>query len=83
MERAHISCEFIHDSVINYAMQQNHVPLVKRLCLINNGSNSFEQIELSIATEPEFAAPWNTTISSLGLGQRIDLGVFDRSLIIR
>ncbi|NLX03088.1 MAG: hypothetical protein GXY40_11255 [Syntrophomonadaceae bacterium] len=37
-----ISCELVHDNTVNYAMQQNHVPLVKRLCLINNGNKDID-----------------------------------------
>ena len=76
-----ISCELIHDNTVNYAMQQNHVPLVKRLCLINNGSKDIEQITVTITTEPEFSTPWSTTIAVLPVGQRLDLGVIDIQLI--
>ncbi|MGI5880491.1 MAG: hypothetical protein ACOX6L_07850 [Syntrophomonadaceae bacterium] len=75
-----INCELVYDNTVNYAMQQNHVPLVKRLCLINNGSKDIEQVTVIITTEPEFSTPWSTTIDTLPVGQRLDLGVIDIQL---
>ena len=79
-DEINISCELVHDHTVNYAMQQNHVPLVKRLCLINNGSKDIEQLTITITTEPEFSTPWSTTIAALPGGQRLDLGVIDIQL---
>lgn len=75
-----IICEFVHDSTINYAMQQNHVPLVKRLLLTNKGSEEIGEILIRVTSDPEFSLPWEMTISSLRIDQRLDLGSVDIQL---
>lgn len=75
-----IVCEFVHDSTINYAIQQNHVPLIKRLLLTNKGPEEIGEILIRITSEPEFALPWEMTISSLRVDQRLDLGSVDIQL---
>lgn len=79
-DELHISCEFIHDNIVNFAMQQNHVPLVKRLCIINDGDKDLEQATITITTEPELSLPWKTTVSIIRSGQRMDLGIVDIQL---
>ena len=58
MENAQIVCEFQHDRTVNYAMQQNHVPVVKRLRLTNSSAHTLSQMTVTITAEPGFATPW-------------------------
>jgi very-short-patch-repair endonuclease len=80
LDELHISCELLHDHTVNYAMQQNHVPLIKRLCITNDSSKDLENLTVQITTEPELSLPWETTISSIRTGQKIDLGIVDIQL---
>lgn len=75
-----ISCEFLHDQTVNYAMQQNHVPLIKRLWVTNDGSKDLENLTIQIQSEPELALPWKINISAIRAGQRVDLGIVDLQL---
>ena len=79
-EEFHISCEFIYDHTVNYAMQQNHVPLVKRLCVTNDSDKDLEQVTIQLKTEPEFSLLWEKNISVLKAGQKIDMGTVDMQL---
>lgn len=79
-EVAHITCEFEHDLTVNYAVQQNHVPVVKRLRLTNTGTADLGQLTVTITTEPGFAATWETTVDSLSARQTIDVGAVDLQL---
>ncbi len=77
---ARITCEFHHDRTVNYAMQQNHVPVVKHLRLTNADSKDVGEFSVRIEAEPDFAMQWETTVSSLPAGQTIDLGIIDLQL---
>lgn len=72
-----ISCEFLHDPTVNFAMQQNHVPVIKRLRISNTSPDNVEQISVSITSEPEFLLPWTIDIARISPEQTIDLGTVD------
>jgi len=35
-----INCEILHDRTVNFAMQQNHIPVVKRMRITNIGDTN-------------------------------------------
>ncbi|MEN6328019.1 MAG: hypothetical protein ABFD18_17640 [Syntrophomonas sp.] len=72
-----ISCEFLHDPTVNFAMQQNHVPVIKRLRISNTSPDNMEQISVSITSEPEFLLPWTIDIARISPEQTMDLGTVD------
>lgn len=43
--------------VFSFAMQQNYIPLIRSINIINDGENSIEGISVRAAFEPEFAKP--------------------------
>jgi very-short-patch-repair endonuclease len=73
----YIACDFLHDRTVNFAVQQNHVPLVKRLRITNTGTIDLEQLSVVITSEPEFASKWETVITILPAGKTVDIGVVD------
>ena len=75
-----IQSEFEHDRTVNFAVQQNHVPVVKRLRLTNTSNVPLRDVAVSITAEPDFMLPWNTSLDLLPAGQTIDLGVVDVQL---
>lgn len=44
-----------HIPVVNFAMQQNHVPVIRELTIRNTGDADLENIEISIEFDPAFA----------------------------
>ncbi|NLN88402.1 MAG: DUF4011 domain-containing protein, partial [Syntrophomonadaceae bacterium] len=80
LDEIRVSCEILHDHTVNYAMQQNHVPIIKRFCITNDGSKDLENVTVQIKTEPELSLPWETTISSIRTEQKINLGTVDIQL---
>lgn len=80
VENINLSCEFMHDRTVNFAMQQNHVPVVKRLCITNASNVNVDNIKVQIAAEPEFASVWKISVASVPAGQTVDLGVVDLQL---
>jgi len=75
-----IALDIILSPVINFAMQQNHVPVVKRLILTNNGEATLENIIVQISSEPDFAITWTSQIDQLNPGESHSFGAVPLSL---
>lgn len=43
--------------VINFALQQNRIPIIQQISIINNSDMSWEDISLHITCDPDFAMP--------------------------
>ena len=65
-----ISAEFIQSPVVNFAMQQNHVPVVKQLILHNTGGDDLMDLTVAISAEPDFAITWTDHIQLLKSDER-------------
>ena len=52
------------DHRINFAMQQNDVPVVKTVHIANRSHASLRELRLRITSEPDFAQPWETRIET-------------------
>lgn len=75
-----VSLAVEHDCTVNYAMQQNDVPVMKALRISNNGESPLNDIKVLITTEPEFAPAWESRIGSIKAGETYNLGVVDLAL---
>lgn len=58
---------------INFAMQQNHVPVIRELVLTNTSDKDWENISIEITCEPEFAKPLKTHVANIAKGQSHEL----------
>lgn len=65
---------FEYCGIVNYAMQQNHVPIIRKLWITNTDSNELRNVQIVIRTQPEFAYEWSTTLDVLLPGQTTDVG---------
>ena len=54
-----------YSSVVNFAMQQNHVPVVREIVITNNSDTPMTDIDVNMTFDPEFAAEYNYTVSSI------------------
>lgn len=72
-----ISAVLEYDRTVNYAMQQNDVPLIKALRIQNVTEDTLRDLNIRITTEPAFAASWETRITSINSGESFNLGVVD------
>lgn len=77
---AAVVCEWEYGRTVNFAMQQNHVPIIRRLCVHNVGESDLHDVTVSIMSEPAFASPWSKTLDLVPAGQRVDVGVVDLRL---
>ena len=54
--------ELAYTPIINFAMQQNHVPVVRHLLVTNNTDADWHNVRIDITAEPDFALPWGTRV---------------------
>jgi hypothetical protein len=59
---------FIHLPSINFALQQNYVPVVRELSIANHSGEDWQQVKVEIVSEPEFAVVWQQTNEVLKSG---------------
>jgi very-short-patch-repair endonuclease len=76
-----ITCEWIYYSTANYAMQQNYVPLVRKITLTNHSNEDIMNVAVTLAAEPAFAKSWSKTLDVLPAGQTVDLGTINVQLL--
>jgi hypothetical protein len=67
------SIDFVYTPVINFAMQQNHVPVVRQLLLKNTAGQDLENVTVEITSEPDFAVAWNHKIELLVKDESIEV----------
>lgn len=68
------------DHRINYAMQQNDVPIVKVLHVENRGDEPLRDVGIRITADPEFAAEWTTRISLISERATYNVEAIDLAL---
>lgn len=68
------------DTLINFAIQQNDVPIVKLLRIENNGDVPLGDLEVCISVEPAFAETWTSHIKSIAPREVVDLEFIDLHL---
>lgn len=62
---------------INFAMQQNDVPIVRQIRITNNDTVPIEQVRIRLTSEPELFPTWETTIAAVPGGGTYSLGPID------
>jgi very-short-patch-repair endonuclease len=75
-----ISVDLDYDRTVNYAMQQNDVPVVKSLRIINGTNRVLRDLLIRITNEPAFSTSWESRITVINPGESFNLGVVDLPL---
>lgn len=75
-----ISIHLDYDKTVNYAMQQNDVPIIKALGIINHTESPLQDLKLHISTEPAFALKSELNVASIGPGETFNFGTIDLPL---
>ena len=65
--------EFVINCVINYAMQQNHVPMVRKLSIKNDDDSDWHNVSITLTAEPDFSVTWHRHIDLLSAGQDFEV----------
>src|SRR5690554_5446269 len=72
--------EFIYTPVVNYAIQQNRIPIVRKLVLENTTEEDLHDLKITLTSEPEFVSNWEYHLETLPPNQKIELEVKDLKL---
>ena len=78
-----LQVDLTYSPIVNFAMQQNHVPVIRKLTIKNSGDYDLSNISIQIIPEPEFAIVWSKKIDSLPKEQLLDLGAIDIKTITK
>lgn len=74
---ATLQVDFIYSPIINFAMQQNHVPVVRKLTIKNISERELRNISIEITADPEFAIAWSKRIDLLPVNELVDVGAIN------
>ncbi|WP_127492911.1 DUF3320 domain-containing protein [Paenibacillus glycanilyticus] len=74
MENKRISCDWSYSEIVNYGIQQNHVPVVRSIEIHNHTEEDLANFTVRITAEPDFAYEWSKSYSLLPAGQSLNLG---------
>ncbi|XEC96163.1 DUF3320 domain-containing protein [Paenibacillus tarimensis] len=69
-----LGCEWTYSETVNYAMQQNHVPVVRKIVLTNAADEDLRGVTVKLTAEPQYAYEWGKTFDILPAGRPLDLG---------
>lgn len=58
---------------INFAMQQNYVPVIRNLAVNNESEEKLQNLTVKVAFEPEFARAYSYTITEVGAGKSVEI----------
>lgn len=72
-----LDVDLIYSPIINFAMQQNHVPVVRKLTIKNISETELVNISIEVTADPEFAITWSKRIDLLPVNELVDVGAID------
>lgn len=75
-----VSVQVVTFGAMNFAMQQNYVPLVRSVTIKNNSDEEIKDIMLKISFEPEFAKPFTHRIEVLPPHTEIEVSPVNNSI---
>ncbi len=58
---------------LSFAMHQNYIPLISRLCISNESEETLEQLTVRIRFSPAFAAPYETKLAAVQPGGCVEI----------
>ena len=73
--------EFIYTPIANYAIQQNRIPLVRKLIIENPFETDLFDLKIKIESDPNFLNSWEYRIEILPSKQRVELDVKELKLL--
>ncbi|NEM97191.1 DUF3320 domain-containing protein [Pontibacter burrus] len=68
-----LEIEFIYSPFINYAMQQNHVSVVRKILIKNTSELDIRNISIKLTSDPDFITAWEHRVDVLKAGESFEL----------
>src|SRR4051812_27609007 len=75
-----VQIDVVTDPTVSFCLQQNSVPIIKRILLKNTGNSPLRDLEVRVSSEPAFAFLWTMHVASIGAGQQRTLDAVDLAL---
>ena len=75
-----VTIEIEADCTVNYAMQQNDVPVIKMLRITNTQDHVLRDLLVHVTAEPAFASSMDLRITAIDPGATYNLGLIDLQL---
>lgn len=72
--------DFVYSQVISFSMQQNHIPVIRKLLITNSTGTDIQNINIELNFEPEFSTPISTKVLLLKEGESIHISNIDLKL---
>ena len=69
-----------HDPSINYAFQQNGIPVLREIRVRHEGAEELRDVTVHVTTEPPFALPLELRVQALAPGVEFRAGPIDQKL---
>ncbi len=79
-EKAAVRLEISALAVVNYALQQNRVPAIRSIHVINEGRQPLENVQLSIHAVPALCLPFQKHFDQIPAGSTFSAGAIDLKL---
>ncbi len=70
-----LEVEFAHTPVVNFAIQQNRIPIISRLIIKNNTEFDYSDLKIVLSGEHSFIISWEYVIGTLPSSQSIEITV--------
>ncbi len=70
---SNIICDYEYDKKISFALQQNHVQIIKYVSIKNNGFEKLTDVRIHITSNPRFSEPETLTLEELNAGEAVEL----------
>ena len=63
----------VFSPVVNFAMQQNYVPVIRNLVIQNDSSEKLKDLAVTITFSPAFAEDYECEIESISAGESLEI----------
>jgi hypothetical protein len=68
-----IKCEYEYDKKVSFALQQNHVPVIKFLSIKNASTEPITDIKIEIKANPNFSESSTLNLQELNAGEVVEI----------
>lgn len=75
-----LNVDFIHSSVVNFSLQQNKIPVIRKFVIRNVSEKDLQNLRVELSFDPEYAVPFTTSVLSLGKGESVSIDNHDIKL---
>ena len=64
-----LKVDLLYTRIVNYSLHQNHIPIVRKFIITNLTEHAFDDLNIQLAFEPEFASSRQIILQKLDSGE--------------